>query len=679
MTNLTFLGFLRALLSRRDWVYSLSLLIPFVAYNLVLKALEIASLPAGDDRGLAQILSMMWSAILFNLGYALLWIGFFAAMRGSRGTLRRVVVFLFHTVTILMLLVSTCAHLYFQETGATLEYGTIAEGIPKLAEIEPILFLQGIPLSVWILLAVALFYVTLGPLLVTYTVEWWRGWPGTLSPVEAPGRRTSFLGSLGLWLVPVGLWLLAFGFGWLSVLSGTTALARDPFINVVLTGVGEATTEQTEEEVEEATTEEDTSYAASSTTEHSTAHTRLAQTSQTEKRNVVLVHLEATRARSATPYNEDLRTMPFLNELAKSSLLAERAYVGSVPRSTLSNVAVNCGIGPPPWLGPEYHPGGVPARCLPALLKDQGYRTVFFSSNMDSFGDIATNNFGYEEVFAPPGESTPTQYWDQTMDTLSFAQTSYFNYEEDIMLGPSERWLREHGDEPFVAEYLTGTGHDEYQCLDTRYGSEYFSEYELLNRYLNCLRLQDIFLRNLFDQYEKLGLYENTIFVFFGDHGEGLGEHGRFQHGDTIYEEGLRIPLIIHAPGWFENGELARGLSSHIDVLPTVVEMLGYEVKDGKYPGYSLLHPLPEERTLMFSCISDRKCLASIKGTEKYIYHYEDQPEEFFDLSKDPLEVHNLASERGKEELDKRREDLLAWLSRANAEYEQLADEQLTL
>jgi lipoteichoic acid synthase len=157
--------------------------------------------------------------------------------------------------------------------------------------------------------------------------------------------------------------------------------------------------------------------------------------------------------------------------------------------------------------------------------------------------------------------------------------------------------------------------------------------------------------------------------VLFGDHGEGFKEHGRDMHGDTIWEEGLHVPLIIHAPGWFADGEQAKGLSSQIDILPTVVEMLGYEVEGGVYPGYSLLHPLPEDRTVMSSCITNRRCMASLKGTEKYIYHYDDQPEEFFDLSRDPFEKNNIAGERSREELDERREELFAWRTRVNAQY----------
>jgi hypothetical protein len=78
---------------------------------------------------------------------------------------------------------------------------------------------------------------------------------------------------------------------------------------------------------------------------------------------------------------------------------------------------------------------------------------------------------------------------------------------------------------------------------------------------------------------------------------------------------------------------------------------------------------LPKDRTLRFSCITDRKCLASIRGTEKYIHHYGDQPDEIFDLSKDPLEQRNLAGERSIEEINERRENLIAWRSGVNAGY----------
>src|SRR5919112_450205 len=324
------------LLTRQDWVYLLGLLVPFVVYNLALKATSLLSVS-----GPALILNLILSDIFFNLGYALFWIGILAAAR--RGLMRRAVVLLFHTATILVMLVSTCAYLYFQETGATLEYGTIAEWTTRFDEIEPVL--QRAPLRVWLLLAIPLLYATLGLLLLTRAVGRWRERSSTSSPVQTP--RISFLVSLGLLL-------LAVGFGSQSVLTATTALARDPFVNVVKMGVAEATAGT---EAEEATTEDRATTETAA--DHPAAHARLAQTSQTEKRNVVLVHLESTRALSVTPYSENLNTTPFLNELAKSGLLVERAYVGSIPRSLMSNISVNCGIQPPPRQD-LYEPGSMP-------------------------------------------------------------------------------------------------------------------------------------------------------------------------------------------------------------------------------------------------------------------------------------------------------------------------------
>jgi lipoteichoic acid synthase len=107
---------------------------------------------------------------------------------------------------------------------------------------------------------------------------------------------------------------------------------------------------------------------------------------------------------------------------------------------------------------------------------------------------------------------------------------------------------------------------------------------------------------------------------------------------------------------------------SQLDILPTTVDLLGYEIDGGAYQGSSLLEPLPEDRTLHFSCWAAEQCLASIKDNEKYIYYYDKQPDELFDLSEDPLEQENLAGER-QEDMEERRSELLAWRSQIDAVY----------
>ena len=214
------------LLGRQGWVYLLALLVPLFVYNLSLKASSVASIP-----GLSPTFDLMRSDLFFNLGYALFWIGLFAAVRGG-GLLRRIVVVLFHVATMLVVIVTTFAHSYFQQTGTTLDYGIVALWLPKIREVLPVLASGTTPWS-WVLLFAALFYVALGPSLVTRAVERFARWRGGSERAQARRPQISFL-------APLGILLLAFGFGSLSLLIGarstdnpagaSVSFVRDPFV-----------------------------------------------------------------------------------------------------------------------------------------------------------------------------------------------------------------------------------------------------------------------------------------------------------------------------------------------------------------------------------------------------------------------------------------------------------------
>ncbi|MDQ4004273.1 MAG: hypothetical protein M3259_10615, partial [Actinomycetota bacterium] len=197
LTILHVSGHSGAVLDRRDWIYSLSLLVPFVLYDLTLKALVIASF--FGDRGLASTLDLMRSNAIFDLGYALFWLGLFAATRGGRLP-RRAVVVLFHAATMLMVLVSTSARQYYQETGTTLDYDVVALFLPDPGQVLPMF--QGVSVLAWVLLAAALFYVVVGPFLVTRAVERRRG--RSRRSLAGAAVTSSFLAPLGLFLLAVG-------------------------------------------------------------------------------------------------------------------------------------------------------------------------------------------------------------------------------------------------------------------------------------------------------------------------------------------------------------------------------------------------------------------------------------------------------------------------------------------
>ncbi|MDQ3863635.1 MAG: sulfatase-like hydrolase/transferase [Actinomycetota bacterium] len=623
---------LRSILSGRDWVYLASLLVPLVLYNLVLKAIRIHA-EEGFPGGFAAF-ALIRSDLLFNLGYVFLWVGLFALTRQSRW--RWPVVVLFHAVTIIVVATTTSAHKYFLETGSTLSFSVIVYSLSKLGEIEDVIG-SVTSLAVWGWVLVALGYMVAGPWTIVTLVFGKRGRSGSFGSAS-----TARLFALGAFATSIGLIFLA-----VPVRAGeaSKSFTWDPVVNVVMS------------EVEHAKIRD---LVANATPMRTPEGTHLQRTPKTEKKNIVLIHLESARARSTTPYNKDLDTTPYLDKLAKHSLMAERAYT-IVPHTSKAITAISCGIDPHLVREiTEAEPGGIPARCLPELLKEQGYNTVWFSSATEDFEDrrALVKNFGYDDFYPV-----------ETMDTDGFQRSNYFGYEDDIMLQPSRDWLEQHKDKPFLATYLGVTGHHDYRPID-RYGLKHYSNFPPLDHYQNEIRYLDFFVKNLMEQYKELGLYDNTIFVIYGDHGEGFGEHDLFQHDNTIYQEGLKVPLIIHEPGRFENGKRVKRLTDQLDILPTLFDLLGYKVTGGHYPGRSLLAPPKKDRTLFFSCYDEYRCLASIHGTTKYIYFFGNQPDEVYDLASDPLEKHNIADEQSARELKHKREQVLAWYARVNAAYE---------
>jgi arylsulfatase A-like enzyme len=620
-----------SILSGREWAYLASLLVPLVLYDLVLKVIRIRS--QDDVSGVFAVLDLIRSDVLFNLGFAFLWVGLFVLSRRSRW--RWPVVVLFHAATILVVSITTASHQYFQVTGSTLSLSVILYSLRSFGEIKDVIG-SVTSTEVWLAVLAVLDYIVLGPWMISRLIYGRRREPESSDSLAT------------LRLVAAGACVVSFVFIFLSVPVDegevSKSFSRDPVINVVMSEVDHARIR---------------SLTTRATPMKVPLGTHLQKTANTQKKNVVFIHLESTRARSTTPYNGDIDTTPYLDQLSKHSLMAERAYT-IVPHTSKAITSVNCGIDPHLVRDiTEAEPNGIPATCLPELLDEQGYDSVWFSSATEHFEDRRqiVDNFGYRDFFPV-----------DNMDKTGFQKSNYFGYEDDIMLGPSKVWLQEHGDRPFVATYLGVTGHHDYRPI-YRYGQEEYSKDSALDHYQNEVRYLDFFVKNVIDQYKELGLYDDTIFVIYGDHGEGFGEHDLYQHDNTIYQEGLKVPLIIHEAGRFQDGRRVGTLTDQVDILPTIVDLLGYKVKGGEYPGRSLLAPPDENHTLFFSCFDDYRCLASIKGNEKYIYFFGNQPDEVYDLSKDPYEHHDIADQVSGEELKKKRLQVLQWYSKVNATY----------
>ncbi len=378
--------------------------------------------------------------------------------------------------------------------------------------------------------------------------------------------------------------------------------------------------------------------------------------------NVVFILFESLRWNTSDAYTPGLGTTPFLEELARDGMLVENHY-SIVPHTTKAVMAANCAIYPYLDTEPkEAAPGILPRRCLAHILKNAGYSTAFFqpAGNFEK-RDLLVANMGYD-VYRGHDD----------MPQEGFEETNYFGREERMMIEPSMRWVDSVKDKgPFLLTYLTLSTHHNYVSPQSFPYVDYDVEDTDLRNYMNAVRYTDQFIREVFDEFKKRGLLDNTLFVIVGDHGEAFGEHGRRQHDLILWEEGLHSFSLLYAPGNLPGGTRVTGARSHLDLIPTITDVLGLDLVKGDLLGSSMLKPVPEDRTLFFGCWFKRRCLGMREGSIKTIYHYDQMPMEVYDNSTDPYDKVNLAMTGPYDAafLDARKQQMLRFEKVTNQQY----------
>ena len=175
-------------------------------------------------------------------------------------------------------------------------------------------------------------------------------------------------------------------------------------------------------------------------------------------------------------------------------------------------------------------------------------------------------------------------------------------------------------------------------------------EEEIKRRYDLEVSAADRAVGALIKDLKRRGLNRNTVIALTGDHGEALGEHGQFGHVTTLYDEVLRVPLVIRPPSLRDRRSLkerAQELVTHIDLAPTLLELIDIAPWD-EMRGSSLLSD-EGERTLLAEthtpeaprdliCLRDERTkLIYAPGTDSFTC---------YDLVSDPGEEHDVYSHR---------------------------------
>lgn len=354
---------------------------------------------------------------------------------------------------------------------------------------------------------------------------------------------------------------------------------------------------------------------------------------EAQKLNVVFVLIDTLRPDHLGLYGYARETSPNIDAWAKDAVVFEKvfAHAPNTPRST-----------------PSILIGRYPSR----IAWDKRYK---------NYSDLKPENESIFEIFQAggwrteaisahwyferaPGIKDGVDLWDNR-GFLTIKESNTQSAAPDLTPRVVERLgALAGGEQPFFlfVHYFDPHGRYMQQKSVRTFGKK------LMDKYDSEIAFVDHHLQPVFDALAEHGLYENTAVVLTSDHGEAFKEHGFYFHGRTIYDEEIRVPLLIRAPG-AEPKRVERPVAL-VDLVPTLAEMVG--LKAEKAMGHSLiplLYGIGEmaERLIFMEQLPYPNYKAHIVGAVspegiKVIRNVTDNVTEIYDLNADPGEKTNL-------------------------------------
>ncbi len=170
--------------------------------------------------------------------------------------------------------------------------------------------------------------------------------------------------------------------------------------------------------------------------------------------------------------------------------------------------------------------------------------------------------------------------------------------------------------------------------------------------YLACVSFMDAQLGLIFDALDREDRWKDTIVVLFGDNGHHFGDHGGLWRKNTLFEESLRVPMIIASPGMAQPGTSTSSLADLIDVYPTLVDLTGIS-RPGTLDGISLVPTLNDPKAsvqdavIQYRPTEPSKTGYSLRTTRHRYTLWPDGSEELYDLIVDPAGRRDLSLQPG--------------------------------
>ncbi|MEC0266217.1 sulfatase [Paenibacillus anseongense] len=385
--------------------------------------------------------------------------------------------------------------------------------------------------------------------------------------------------------------------------------------------------------------------------------------------NIVFISMDTMRASRLGCYGYGKPTSSYMDQIAEQGVLFERAYAADIPTEVAhtgiftGKVGLRTGVvshGSPLTQLPKKE------SWLPSLLQNQGFTTA-----------AVDNLYQLKEWFARGYR----YYINSVQKTRSIDGKSVNEL--------AFKWIREHKEDDFFLFLHYWDPHTPYQppasyvpafydqtrdpydpanrSMDAAYNHAAYPffkhhHYDLLGpitdaAYVNALydaevRYLDDRLRELDELLIAEGVYEDTLLILFGDHGESLTEHDIYWDHCGLYETSVQVPMIMRWPGRIPEGRRVKGLVQQVDMLPTILEAAGI-MTPTNIDGRSLWPSIRGEADGTHDAVYLSECAwQASRGivTKDYKFirtldagPFVRPPRELFDLRVDPDETVNIA------------------------------------
>ena len=384
-------------------------------------------------------------------------------------------------------------------------------------------------------------------------------------------------------------------------------------------------------------------------------------------RNVILISVDTCRADHLSCYGYSLKTTPALDAVAADGVMFTHVQ-STNPITFPAHCSMLTGTIPP------FH--GVRGNfnyrlddasvTLAEVLRDHDFQTAAFVGAFPLH-----SSFGLAQGFDTYGDQFG----------VAAGEEAYNERKAEAVSREAIAWLEEQRQRPFFLFLHYFDPHGPYEAPEP-FASKYAK-----NPYAAEIGYTDYWVGQVIEKLKTLGLYDSSLIIIAGDHGEGLHEHKEAEHGFFIYQSTIRVPLIIRSPGW-STGRQVDDTVSLIDIVPTVLGLLDLspppQVQGVDLADYLFGRPGPKEERavycesiwpMMYGCCPLRGII-----NDRWHYVWSIKPE-LYDLRVDAAEMNNLIDEHPQKarELHNRLEEMLASDGRAIGDQVTVAPDQDTV